>query len=95
MSGRPIAWVVTVESPSYEDAYLRLSAEGAPDGWQVTLSETDILIGEDDVGRSVDVLVTVVPSEDAPPNRLERIAVVCTHEGREVGRVTFEVSVLP
>ncbi len=92
-AGRPIAWVVTVESPSSADARLRLSAEGSPDGWRVVLSETEIFIEENDVSRSVDVLVTVIPPEGTVPGTSGEIAVVCAHEGQEVGRVTFDVSV--
>jgi transglutaminase-like putative cysteine protease len=90
--GVAIAWVITVKSPTTEDALLRLSAEGAPPGWIVALSERLVAIGENDVSRTVDVLVTVIPSGVAADGT-SRIAVVCEHEGAEVGRVTFDVAV--
>ena len=92
-AGQAIAWVITVESPTYEDAQLQLSIMTAPGGWQVVLSEMEIFIGENDVSRSVDVLVTVIPSDGAIPGDLGQVVVICTHGGAEVGRVAFDVSI--
>ena len=93
IASQAIAWVMTVDSPTYEDAKLLLSAEGTPTGWRVVLSETEIFIGENDVSRSVDVLVTILPPAGTAPGGGEQIVVVCTHEGSEVGRVIFDVSI--
>ena len=90
-AGAAIAWVMTVESPAYEDVLLRLAVEDVPVGWTVALSESQIAIGENDTSRTVDVLVTAIPSPGAPPNG--RFAVVCVYEGVETGRVTFDVAV--
>lgn len=93
-SSEPVAWVMTVRSPTYEDARLELQVLNPPAGWEILLSESDVGIGENDVSRTVDVLVTAIP----PPHRDERsvsFAVVCVHDTHEMGRVDFEVRTAP
>ncbi len=93
-SSQPIAWVMTVRSPTYEDARLELQVLDPPAGWEILLSESDLWIGENDVSRTVDVLVTAIP-----PTRLDErsvsFAVVCVHDTQEMGRVDFEVRAAP
>ena len=59
-------------------------------GW---LSEVEIPIGRDDVRRSVDILIMVVPAKDLPDGASGRIAVTCSCDGTITGRVVFDVSV--
>jgi hypothetical protein len=91
----PVAWVLTVRSPVYEDASLQLAIRDLPAGWRVVLSEDALRIGENDVSRSVDLLVTAIPPSGAAPGTVGRFSVVGTHDGESIGEVDFEVTVGP
>lgn len=92
-AGQPVSWVLTVKNPVYEDSLVALTIESAPEGWGVTLSETDVFISDASASRSVDVLLTVIPSENTVSGTSNQIVVACTHEGSDVGSVTFSVTI--
>lgn len=92
-AGQPIAWVMTVERPSWETAQLHLSVLDAPAGWTVSLSERDLVIDENDVSPTIDVLVTIIPPAQASRGTIGVITVGCSQQGTSVGNVRFEVEV--
>ena len=89
----PIAWVMTVERPTWETAYMTLEVLDAPEGWIVSLSEDELIIGEDDASSSVDILVTLIPSERSQPGETECITIQCIVQGIEVGQMRFEIEI--
>ena len=86
-AGHPIAWVITVSRPTTDDAWLSLAIQDLPDGWKAALSEQEVFIGENDLGATLDVLVTIIPSAVGSGS----LSVVCRQDGEEVGRVQFDV----
>ena len=92
-AGKPLAWVLTVKNPVYEDSTIDLSIENVPTGWSGVLTETRVLILDGAASRSVDVLFTVIPAESARSGTTEEIIVVGSHKGDEIGRVTFSITV--
>jgi hypothetical protein len=92
-AGQPISWVLTVKNPVYEDSLVILAVESAPEGWDVVLSETSVFISDGSASRSVDVLLTIIPSGNTTSGTSNQVVVVCTHEGAEVGSTTFSVTV--
>ena len=90
---QPIAWVLTVKNPVYEDSWIDLAIERAPAGWTAVLTETRVLILDGAVSRSVDVLITVIPPTSARSGTTEEVVVVGSLEGTEIGRATFSITV--
>jgi hypothetical protein len=93
-SSQPIAWVMTVHSPTYEDARMELQVLDSPPGWEIVLSEHHIQIGENDVSRTVDVLVTAIPKTQVLGETV-CFSVIALHDGQEVGRVAFQIENTP
>jgi len=92
-AGQPIAWVMTVKNPVYEDSTVHLSVKSAPTGWSVVLSESELFISDNLISRSVDVLVTMTPPAHAISGASEQIVIACNHDEAETGEVTFSVTI--
>jgi hypothetical protein len=92
-AGQPISWILTVKNPVYEDSSVTLAVQSAPEDWDVALSETNVFISDSSASRSVDVLLTIIPSGNITSGTSNQVVVICTHRGVEVGKVTCSLTV--
>ncbi len=91
--GCAVSWVVTLRSTFNESALFTLSVEGLPPDWHADISERMVVIDPDGIGRTHDVLLTVVPPANAQPGDRASVTVRAQSGGAAVGSVSATVTV--
>jgi len=107
--GDALTWVISVRSPCYYEIYeweygyrdlpVSLSLDGVPAGWRVSLTATDLLIRNQELGASPtrSLLLTIIPAHTAEAGTQAVITVTARDTGTEgspvIGTLTAAVTI--